>query len=187
MTRLTLLAAAAAVLVFPAVACAQTADPALDAFETVCAATGGDYVAVLKAADASGWTETQVIPETDASVSLTDQAAREKPMPGGETLTLLVNRGLRHTHSGDVPQSVCKVSDSKPDPGVIARSAAWLGFPQDGGDATLAVYYVKSNGAHPTHIASTALNAAMANGGFSIVKVQQDEGSAIFVYQTYSK
>ena len=187
MTRLLLLAAAAAVLVSPAAASAQPADPALDAFQNVCVGTGGDYVAILKAADASGWTETQVIPETDTSVSLTDQAAREKVIPGGPILTLLANRGLRHTHGGDIPQSVCKVSASKPDPGVVARSQTWLGFPQDGGDPTLAVFYVKPNGGHPTHIAQADLNAAMASGGFSIIKIQQDEGSAIFVFQTFSK
>jgi hypothetical protein len=119
-------------------------------------------------------------------VSITSQAAREKSV-NGVTLTLLVNQGLRHTHSGDIPQSVCKISDSRPDPGVIARSTTWLGFPQDSGDATLAVYYVKPGGAHPAHVPPDGLNAAMASGGFSIVKVQQDAGSAIFVFTTFSK
>jgi hypothetical protein len=185
MTRLTILAAAAAALAFPAVASAQD-DPALAAFETVCVASGGNYAQMLSAATSGGWTDTQVVPETDTAVSITSQAAREKTVDG-VTLTLLVNQGLRHTRSGDVPQSVCKISDGRPDPGVITRSTAWLGFAQDSGDATLAVYYVKPGGVRPAHVPSDGLNAAMAAGGFSIIKVQQDQGSAIFVYTTYSK
>jgi hypothetical protein len=185
MTRLTILAAAAAALAFPAAALAQD-DPALTAFQQVCVASGGNYTQMLSAATSGGWTETQVVPETDTAVSITSQAAREKSV-NGFTLTLLANQGLRHTRSGDVPQSVCKISVNKADPGVITRSTTWLGFPQDGGDNTLAVYYVKPGGAQPTHVPTNGLNAAMASGGFSIIKVQQDSGSAIFVYTTYSK
>jgi hypothetical protein len=181
-----LLAAAAAALAFPIAAFADSGDPALDAFQTVCAQPGASYVNVLRAADGNGWTETQVAPETDASVSITDQAAREKTV-NGATLTLLINRGLRHTKGGDISQSVCKISINKPDPGVIGRAQTWLGFAPDGGDATLSIYYVKAGGGAPQHVPQSELNTAMAAGGFSIIKVQQDSSSAIFVYQAFTK
>jgi hypothetical protein len=181
-----LLAAAAAALAFPIAASAATGDAGLDSFSNVCAETGGTYVNVLKAADSSGWTETQVVPETDSAVSITDQAAREKVV-NGATMTLLVNRGLRHTKGGDISQSVCKISVNKPDAGVIDRAKTWLGFAPDGGDATLSVYYVKGGAGAPQHLAQSELNNALSAGGFAIIKVQQDSGSAIFVYQGFSK
>lgn len=180
------LAATAAALAFPLAALADTGDPGLDAFQSVCTQTGASYVNVLKAADGAGWSETQVVPETDASVSITDQAAREKTV-NGATLTLLVNRGLRHTKGGDISQAVCKISVNKPDAGVIDRAKGWLGFAPDGGDATLSIYYVKAGPGAPQHLAQSELNTALAAGGFSIIKVQQDQGSAIFVYQSFSK
>jgi hypothetical protein len=181
-----LLAAAAAALAFPLAAFADTGDAALDAFQSVCANTGGTYVNVLKAADSSGWSETQIVPETDAAVSITDQAAREKVV-NGATLTLLVNRGLRHTKGGDISQSTCKISFNKPDAGVLDRAKTWIGVAPDGGDATLSVYYVKGGGGAPQHLVSSQLNDAMAAGGFSIIKVQQNNDSAILVYLGYAK
>jgi hypothetical protein len=68
---------------------------------------------------------------------------------------------------------------------VVNRTKSWLGFAPDGGDgATLASFYVKT-GPQPTHVADP--NAAMAAGGFSIIKAQEDSGSVILVYTSFTK
>lgn len=189
MNRTTLLAlAAAAAFAFPASAALAegTGDPALDAFQSLCRATGNDYNAVGKAAAAAGWGTAQLEPDAQDGISITGKAAWEKTF-GAQTVTLLESTGLRHTKAGDIPMTSCKISTNKPDAGVVDRAKAWLGFAPDGGDATLAVFYVKSGTGQPEHIPPSGLQDAMNSGGFSIVKVQQDAASAILDYQSYSK
>lgn len=181
--------ASLAALALPAsAALADTSDPALDAFRSICLANPNNYLSIVKAADSAGWTETELVPETTDTMSITDKAAREKSV-GDVHLTLLVSRGLRHTKGGDVAEADCKVSTEKPDPGMVDRAKSWLGFPPDSGDATLAVFYVKSGGGQPAHIdgGPAALNNAMADGGFSVIKAQQDQASSILVYTSFSK
>ncbi len=186
-TPLFALASAVALAAAPlAAAAAPTGDPALDAFQSICVATNNDYLATIKAADAAGWTETDLVPAPDAAISITDKAARETAV-GKMHLTLLVSRGLRHTKGGDVPEADCKVSTDQADAGIVDRTKTWLGFAPDGGDATLALFYVKPDGAQPTHIPQSGLNAALAAGGFSVIKAQQDPASAILVYQSFTK
>ena len=136
--QLLALASLAALALPASTALADNADPALDAFQSICLASPNDYVSVIKAADAAGWTETELIPETNDAISITDKAAREKTL-GDVHLTLLVSRGLRHTKGGDVSEADCKVSTEKADPGVVEKTKSWLGFAPDSGDATLAV------------------------------------------------
>ena len=190
MIRPNLLALASlAALALPATAAlAATGDPALDAFQSICLASPNDYLSVVKAADAAGWTATELVPQTDEAVSVTDKAAREKSV-GDVHMTLLVSRGLRHMKDGDVTEADCKVSTEKPDPGVVDKTKSWLGFAPDGGDATLAVFFVRPGGGQPAHIegGSAALKSAMDGGGFSVIKAQQDQGSSILVYTRYSK
>ena len=182
MPRLTFLAAAAAVFMLPvAAAAAPDTDPAFDAFRSLCVATSDYYAGVLKAADSSGWRETQVVPPTDAAISVTDQAARETVL-GGENLTLLVNRGLQHMKSGDVPETTCRVETSKPHPGAIALAKDWLGLAPDGGDATLAYFIVTGPPDKLVHVTT----AAIPPGGLSVIKVQLETGSAIFVDQRFA-
>jgi len=188
MIRLSLLAAAAA-LVLPLAAHAQGPDAALDAFQSICGATAGAYPAVVRAADSSSWTDTSIRPEPDPSVSITDTTARSKSVNGVD-LTLLATRGLRHTKSGDIPVSTCKISADKPDPALLAAAQAWVGAAPDAApDPTLAVYFVKPGAGKPDHIGNdpAAQNAAMASGGLAILKFQQNSDSAILVYQIYSK
>ena len=184
------LAAVAALAIPASTALADNAgDPALAAFRSICLASPNDYPSVVKAAEAGGWTETQLVPDTDDSISVQDKAAREKTV-GGVHMTLLVSRGLRHTKSGDVSESDCKVSTEKPDPAVVGETKTWMGVAPDGGDATsLVVYYVKPGGGTPAHLegAPASLNAALAAGGFSVIKAQQDQGSSILVYTSFSK
>ena len=169
-----------------AAAAAPSGDAALDAFQSICVATNNDYLATIKAADAAGWTQTDLVPAPDSAISVTDKAARETAV-GKEHLTLLVSRGLRHTKGGDVPEADCKISTDQADAGVVDRTKSWLGFAPDGGDATMALFYVKSGGDQPTHIPTSGLNAAMSSGGFSVIKAQQDPASAILVYQSFTK
>jgi hypothetical protein len=189
MKRLLSLAASAAMLAAPmSVVHAQgPADPAFDAFQKVCWSTGGDYLAALKAADADGWTDTAVVADAQSPVSVTDKAARAK-FAAGANLTLLVSRGLQHTKGGDFKVDTCKLTVAKPDAALIGEGKAWLGgAAPDSGDPTLAVYYVKLAPGSPSHVAQSALNDAMAAGGFVVLKFQQDSDAGIMVYQAYSK
>ena len=188
MIRLSLLAAAAA-LALPLAAHAQGPDPALDAFQSICGTAGGEYPAMVRAAESSSWTDTSIRPEPDPSVSITDTTARAKNVNGVD-LTLLATRGLRHTKSGDIPVSTCKISTNKPDPALLAAAQAWVGVAPDAApDPTLAVYFVKAGAGKPDHIGNdpSAQNAAMAASGLAILKFQQNSDSAILVYQTYRK
>ena len=187
MIRLSLLAAAAA-LTLPIAARAQAADPALEAFEAVCGSAGGDFPSVVRAANpADGWADTPVVAEDDPAVSITDKQARTKSV-GGVELTLLATRGLRHTKTGDIPVSTCKISTNKPDPALLPAAQSWVGTAPDASpDSTLAVYYVKPGPGKPNHIGQAGLNDAMNAGGFAILKFQENSDSAILVYQTYTK
>jgi hypothetical protein len=185
MIRTSLLGLAAlSALALPMSASAASADPALAAFQSLCVANSNSYAAVISAAKAAGWTDTQLIPSTDDAVSITSKAALEKTGP--VHLTLLVTQGLRHTKGGDVQEGDCKVSTDTADAAIVTNTQGWLGFAPDAGDTTLASFFVKT-GAPPSHIAAGDLNAAMGSGGFSIIKAQQDQGSAILVYTTFSK
>ena len=190
MKRLLSLAASAAMLAAPmSVAHAQGGDPAFDAFQKVCWATGGDYLAALKAADGDGWTETAVADDTQSPFTVTDKAARGKFAAGGGNLTLLVSRGIQHTKGGDVKVDTCKLTVSKPDAALIGEGKSWLGgvAPDAAPDPTLAVYYAKLASGSPSHITQAALNDALAAGGFVVLKFQQDSDAGIMVYTAYSK
>ncbi|MEJ0067180.1 MAG: hypothetical protein WDM85_18690 [Caulobacteraceae bacterium] len=108
-------------------------------------------------------------------------------MPGGGRLTLLITRGLRHMTSGDLKVTTCKLSYTKPDPSLISGAQSWIGGAPDGGDATLAIYYVGLAGGTPNHVGKAGMSAALSSGGLSILKFQQDSDSTILVDQSYSK
>ncbi|HUZ14245.1 MAG TPA: hypothetical protein VMU93_15520 [Caulobacteraceae bacterium] len=187
MSRLPLLAAFGALcLPVGALAAAPAPDAAFDAFQNVCSATAASYPAVVKAADAGGWADTAVPADSDAKVTITAKMARSKAA-GGETLMLSATQGLLQGAGGGTPVSTCKISSNRPEPDLIARAKAWLGYAPDAApDPTLAVYYVKPGGAKPEHVAKANLNAALASGGLSVLKFQQDPDGAILVYQTYN-
>jgi hypothetical protein len=189
MKRLLSLAASAAMLAVPlSAAHAQAADPAFDEFQKICWGTNGDYLAAIKAADASGWGEASVVADTAGPVSITDKAARAKAV-GGLNLTLLVTRGLQHTKGGDYKVDTCKLTVNKADAALLGEGKAWFGglAPDAQPEPTLAVYYAKLAAGPPAHIGQAALNDAMGAGGFVILKFQQDSDAAILVYQAYSK
>ncbi|HEY2707381.1 MAG TPA: hypothetical protein VGI95_04950 [Caulobacteraceae bacterium] len=186
MIRIVALAAAVSALAIPMTASAAGADPAFDAFQSLCWNNSGEYVSTTHAADADGWRNTDVVADSDANMSITDKAAREKTTDAGR-LTLLVTHGLRHMSTGDLKVNTCKVSFNKADAGVIGEASSWIGAPQDGGDNTLGAFYVKLGAGKPVHLAKADLNAAMAAGGFTILKFQQDSGDAVLVYQSYAK
>jgi len=186
MIRSFAIAAAACALAMPMSAAAASGDPAFDAFQSVCWNTGGDYLAAVKAADADGWKDTNVVAETEQGLSVTDKAAREKQV-GNMNYTVFISRGLRHISTGDVKEQTCKLVVDKPDNALVGEGQAWVGVAPDGGDPTLAVYYVKLAPGKPDHVGKDGINAAMAAGGFGILKFQQDSDSGIMVYQGYSK
>lgn len=186
MIRSIAIAAAISALAIPISASAAGADPAFDAFQSICWNTAGDYLATIKAADADGWTNADLVADKEAGLSITDQAAREKTV-GGARLTLLLSRGLRHVSSGDIKEQTCKLSTSRANSGLVGEGKAWVGSAPDGGDPTLAVYYVKLASGKPDHVGKDGANAAMAAGGFGVLKFQQDSDAAIMVYQSYSK
>jgi len=179
--------AIAAALSAAAIPMTAAASPAMDAFQSICWGTSDDSVAALKAADASGWRETDVTAPDEEGVSVTDKAAREKAVDGGGRLTLLISRGLRHLSTGDVKVTTCKLSFNKPDPTLISDSQTWVGGAPDAGDATLAVYYVGMGAGKPNHVGKAGMGAALTNGGLSILKFQQDSDAGILVDQSYSK
>lgn len=188
MKRLLSLAAAAAALALPMSVSAQgSGDAAFDAFQKVCWNTGGNYVAALQAAQSDGWTDTAVVADTQGPVTVTDKAAKAK-LAGGSNLTLLLTRGIQHTKGGDVKVDTCKLTISKPDDALIGEGKSWLGgAAPDGGDPTMAVYYVKLAGGSPSHVGQAGLNDALNAGGFVILKFQQDSDAGIMVYTAYSK
>ena len=186
MIRTSLLALAAlGAFAVPLAAAAETPDPALAAFEAVCVANANNYTGALDAAKAAGFVDTQLIPPTDETISITSKQAREKVV-GTEHLTLLVSQGLRHLKSGDISEADCKISTDQADDGIRERTKLWLGFAPDSSDDGLSTFYVKT-GAQPIHIEPSGLNAALAAGGFSVIKAQQDTASATLVYTTFSK
>ena len=178
--------AAVAALAVPMSAAAATADPAFDAFQSICWNTGGDYVAAVKAADDGGWKDTDVVVDSEPGLSVTDKAAREKAV-GDARLTVLVSRGLRHISTGDIKEQTCKLSVNKADSALVGEGQSFVGAAPDGGDPTFAVYYVKLAPGAPVHVGKAGANSAMAAGGFGVLKFQQDSSSGIIVYQSYSK
>jgi hypothetical protein len=186
MIRSLAIAAAISALAIPMSASAAGDDPAFDAFQSICWNTSGDYVATIKAADGAGWTETDLVADKEQGLSITDQAAREKNV-GGLRLTLLLSRGIRHISTGDIKEQTCKLSVNKADNGLVGEGQAWVGAAPDGGDPTFAVYYVKLASGNPDHVGKDGANAAMAAGGFGVLKFQQDSDAGIMVYQSYSK
>jgi hypothetical protein len=174
------------VLALPMAASADSAaDPALAAFQAVCVANASNYSGALDAAKAAGFTDTQLIPPTDDSFTVTSTQAREKQV-GTEHLTLLVQQGLRHLKSRDIPEADCKISTDQADSQIRERTKSWLGFAPDISDDSLSTFYVKT-GPQPVHIAQSDLNAALAAGSLSFIKAQQDPASATLVYTTFSK
>ena len=188
MKRLLPLAAAAAALAIPMCASAQGNDAAFASFQKVCWDTNGDYLASLKAAEADGWTDTQVVADAQSPVSITDKAAKSK-IVNGSSLTLLVSRGLQHTSGGDVKVDTCKLTVGRADNALIGEGKSWMGgaAPDAAPDPTLAVYYAKLSPGAPNHVPQTGLNDALNAGGFVILKFQQDADAGIMVYQAYSK
>ena len=179
--------AIAAALSAAAIPMTAAASPAFDEFQAVCWGTSDDYVAALKAADTSGWHETDVTAPDEPGVSVTDKAAREKAVDGGGRLTLLISRGLRHLSTGDVKVTPCKLSYNRPDPSLISAGQTWVGGAPDGGDATLAIFYVGLSSGKPDHVGKAGMAAALTGPGLSILKFQQDSDSSIVVEQSYSK
>jgi len=188
MNRLLSLAAATALFAVPMTAAAQGSDPVLAAFQKICWSAAGDYTAALQNAKSDNWTETQVQAQSDANVSITGKAALDKSVDGVD-VTLLVTQGLQHTTKmGDIKVSSCKVTASKPDAALIGAGKAWLGgTAQDAGDPTLAIYYVKRSAGPPDHIGQAGANTALTNGGFGVLKFQQDDSDAIVAYQVFVK
>jgi hypothetical protein len=186
MIRSFAIAAAACALAVPMSAAAADADPVLASFQSICWNSAGDYLASIKAADADGWKDTDIVADAEPGLSVTDKAAREKDV-AGMRYTLLVSRGLRHISTGDIKEQTCKLSVNKPDNALVGEGQSWVGAPADGGDATFAVYYVKLAPGAPAHVGKDGANAAMAAGGFGVLKFQQDSDSGILVYQSYSK
>jgi hypothetical protein len=184
-----LLMAAAAALSLPAAASTQAGgDPALEAFRSICWNASGDYGAAVRAADNAGWKDAAVQADSDASVTVTGQSAREKDLGDGADLTLLVTQGLQHTKGGDVKVATCKISMNKADKALMGAGQSWVGAaPDNGSDPTLAVYYVKPGSGSPAHLTQSQLGAALSAGGFGILKFQQDPGASILVYIAYSK
>jgi hypothetical protein len=185
MIRSLALAAAVSVLAIPVSAAA--ADTTLSAFQSICYATSDDYLAALAAAKAGGWSETAVKDSEEDGVSITDTAALEKPGDNGGRMTLLVTRGIRHISSGNLKVTTCKISYDKAIPTLTSEAQTWIGGAADGGDATLAVYYVAMAPGTPNHVGKAGMNAALGAGGVSILKFQQDSDASILVDQSYSK
>ncbi len=186
MNRFTILAAAAALMLPASAFAANATDQVAAEFENICGATHGNYVKVLSATTSDNWTDTQVTPEPDSTVSVTAETAREKPV-GDATLTLLASQGLRHTSGGDIAQTVCKISSNKPDPAIGSQMQSWLGFAPDSDAQGLSVYYVHFVDGKLEHVPQSGLQAALNSGGFAFVKVQTDSDATILVLQTYSK
>jgi hypothetical protein len=167
--------AAVAALAFPAAALAAD-DTALDAFQKICGNTGNDYPEAVKAADADGWHDTEVIADTMKNVSITDKASRAKG-EGDTEVRLMVTRGLEQLKPGDmITVSTCTVSTDKGTDGMLDRVKAWLGEPSstDTGEAS---YLLTLDGKKLKPLASADVEGAVAKGGVHVMKFKQN-GSA---------
>ena len=103
--------AIAAALSAAAIPMTAAASPAFDEFQAVCWGTNDDYVAALKAADTSGWHETDVTAPDEPGVSVTDKAAREKAVDGGDLPDAADQRGPSPSRRPAMSRSTtCKLS-----------------------------------------------------------------------------
>ena len=187
MTRSYLLVAvAAATLAFPLSAFAADNDPAFDAFTKLCGDTGADYAAVVKAADADGWHDTEVIADDLPGVSVTDKAARVKG-DGQAEVRLRVTSGLRAVKNGQITVSTCTVSADNEPPGLLDRAAAWLQMTPMNTDTGKASYLLTLDGGKRVLLAQTDIDAAVGKGGAHLLKFKQDGGAEILDYERFSK
>ena len=180
MQRIALLAAAA-LLAVPAAASAAPADPLLDAFRNICVAHTGNYVDTVNAAKAGGWTEVPVNIPDDPAVAVSSKSAMSLTADGA-SLTLVAVTGLQHMKAGDTPVTSCRIESNKSDADAIGETTAWLGVKPDGGDSSLAYYFMTGSPDHLTHNTSPTIPP----GGLSLIKVQLDSGSAILVDQFFA-
>ncbi|MFI4934424.1 MAG: hypothetical protein ACHP7N_07385 [Caulobacterales bacterium] len=182
------LALTLASLALPITASAATAgdDAALSAFQTICADTTADFPAVLKAADAAGFTEANLIADADPTLTVTDKDGREKSV-GGATLRMLAIRGTKTSPGGQLTLSTCKISTDKADNGLLAKAQSWLGIPTDSSDKGMASYLVTVNGGARTPLTHAQIGASLSAGGAHILKFQEDAASASLVYQKFTK
>ncbi len=183
-----LVAVAAAVLAFPLSAFAADAanDPAFDAFRKLCADTGADFPTVVKAADADGWRDAEVIADDLPGVSVTDKAARAKGT-GTDVVTLRATRGLRSVKSGDITVSTCTVRGDNAPPGLLDRVQAWLNMAPLSTDTGKASYLLTYDGTTRTVLAQAGIDAAVGKGGAHLLKFKQDGASEILDYERFSK
>jgi hypothetical protein len=180
-------AAAAIVLAAPiAASAAPQTDPAFDAFRKYCGDTGADFTAAVKAADADGWKDTQVIADTLPGVSVTQKAARTTGA-GPDALRLLITSGLRSTKSGDIVVSTCTVSSDTAVPGLLGRAQAWLNMATMSADTDKASYLLTMNGGTRTLLATGDIDAAVGKGGAHLLKFKEDANSEILDYERFSK
>ena len=189
MTRSHLLVAvAAAVLAFPlsAFAAGTGDDPAFDAFRKLCGDTAADYAAVVKAAAADGWHDTEVIADDLPGVSVTDKAARAKG-DGQAEVRLRATRGLRAVKNGQITVSTCTVSADNEPPGLLDRAQAWLHMAPMNADSEKASYLLTLDGANRVVLAQGDIDAAVGKGGAHLLKFKQDGGSEILDYERFSK
>jgi hypothetical protein len=175
-----LIAAAAAALAFPVAASA--ADPALDAFESICWKTSADFPAVVQAADSGGWTNAELMADAMAGVSVTDKTAREK-IGGGSDLKLLATRGTK----GDIVVRTCTISAKGGQAGLLDRAKTWLGVAPQSSDAGKATYLVTLDGGKIVALAQGEVDAAVAKGGVHLIKFHQDGTNETLDYTRISK
>ena len=149
---------------------AATAQPAFEAFATVCADTRVDYPAITAAADTGGWKAAEVRAATMEGVAVSDKISRDKAM-GGSTLTLFAWRGLK----GTIQISACAVRVSKARFDDLQGAAqTWLGFaPQDSAVKRATFRFTDAAGAHKP-LAKTDYDDAAAGAGMEILTVSAD-------------
>ena len=170
----TVLAALAAALVAPACAAAQ---PAFNAFASVCGDTRADFPAVAAAADAQGWRKSDVVAESSMpGVAIADRLSRELKA-GDSPLTLSAWRGT--TKSG-VQVSACTVRVAKPDfAGLRGAAQAWIGFAPQDDAATKAIFRFTDTASAHKALASGEYDAAAAGTGMEILTVSGDSHGAV--------
>jgi hypothetical protein len=190
MTRSYLLAAvAAAAMTLPLSAtAAPSGDAAFDAFRTLCADTGDDYPAVVKAATADGWQTAEVLADDLPGVSITDKSAWAKGT-GSSEVRMRVTRGLKTVKTGDVTISTCTVSTDNAPTGLLDRAKAWLNMaPMDLDPSNGKVAYLLTvDGSSRVVLAQADIEAAMNKGGAHLLKFKQDGQSEVLDYERFSK
>jgi hypothetical protein len=175
-TKLKFVMTLAAVSAAAAAAQAAPASATFEAFAAVCAAPAADLGAVTAAADAQGWTASNVTPEANMpGVTIGGHLTRTHSANKVD-LTLSAWQGLK----GAVKVSDCTVRGGKDQyAAAVGAAKAWLAFAPQEDTAKKAIFRFTDNAGTHKALTSGEFDAAAAGAGLEILTVAGDQDGAV--------